>query len=156
MTNKQTNKKVQENKANHTPQGYTQVLHQSVMHTRTSLERNLGFKHFLSSRKKKEYSCEAWWDCGIVEDYSFSGLIAHFLRPLSFALFYLKMTQFSQFSVISMEFSGKLQMAFCFFLARLEKIMLILGWFESSISSPCKCQMTKLSLLLKTGDYHKG
>ena len=36
---KQTNKKkVQENKANHTPQGYTQVLHQSVRYTRTSLE----------------------------------------------------------------------------------------------------------------------
>ena len=42
--------------------------------------------------------------------------IAHFLMPLSFALFYLKVTQFSQFSVFSMEFSGKLQMVFCFFL----------------------------------------
>ena len=50
QTNKQ--KKVQENKANHTPQGYNQVLQQSVRHTRTSLV----FKHFLSKRKKKEYS----------------------------------------------------------------------------------------------------
>ena len=50
-----------------------------------------------------------------MEDYSFSGLIAHFLTPLSFALFHLKVTQLSQFSVFSMEFSGKLQMVFCFF-----------------------------------------
>ena len=91
-----------------------------------------------------------------MEDYSFSGLIAHFLTPLSFALLHLKVTQLSQFSVFSMEFSGKLQMVFAFFSRLLEKIMLILAWFESSISSPCKCQMTKLSLLLKTGDITRG
>ena len=65
-------------------------------------------------------------------------------------------TVLSIFSFFNRILKENFKWHFAFFFHLLEKIMLILAWFKSSISSPCKCQMTKLSLLLKTGDITRG